>query len=206
MNDYKWKILSDLKLSHRSLIDYANLINKLYSPQTKFSNKKEFTYIIKKKYFGLPVIINYKNKYFNYNESKDKKIFFKIEKKEIAKDIFETNNLNYIGINLFFKNNKFSELATPKKKYLKTIKSINSFNNLTIKNIKGLKKNKKTIASFQTRNIPHYGHQKIVDYLLTYSDVVVINPILGPKKKGDVKNPRGGVRNVIPKKGNYSIK
>ena len=185
MNDYKWKIVSTLSISQKALIDYANLVNNLYLPQKKFCNKKDYDFYIRKKYLGLPLLLNFKNKYFFF---KNNTKYFFLEKKEIAKGIYETDNLKYIGLNLFFKNRKFTKFAIPKKKYIEKIKLINSFNNLTKKNINKLKKQNKIIASFQTRNIPHYGHQKIVEYLLNYADIVVINPILGPKKSGDVKN------------------
>ena len=50
-----------------------------------------------------------------------------------------------------------------------------------------LKKKRKIIGAFQTRNIPHLGHEKIIKKLLNECDYVVINPVIGPKKNGDVR-------------------
>ena len=36
--------------------------------------------------------------------------------------------------------------------------------------------------------MPHYGHEAIIKKLLKECDVVFINPIIGPKKKGDLRN------------------
>ena len=44
------------------------------------------------------------------------------------------------------------------------------------------------VSSFQTRNIPHYGHEKIIQELMSKKGKVIINPLVGMKKKGDFKN------------------
>ena len=45
----------------------------------------------------------------------------------------------------------------------------------------------KKVGAFQSRNIPHLGHEKLINKLLEKCDVVIINPVCGVKKKGDVK-------------------
>ena len=35
----------------------------------------------------------------------------------------------------------------------------------------------------QIRNAPHFGHEEIFKYILTHNDILVLNPILGIKKK-----------------------
>ena len=46
------------------------------------------------------------------------------------------------------------------------------------------------LGAFQTRNIPHQGHEKIIEMMLNHCDAVVINPIVGPKKPGDVNSEK----------------
>ena len=55
-----------------------------------------------------------------------------------------------------------------------------------------LKDKFKNIGAFQTRNIPHLGHEKIIEVMLENCDAVVINPIIGPKKQGDVNTQKLG--------------
>ncbi len=44
------------------------------------------------------------------------------------------------------------------------------------------------IVAFQTRNVPHIGHEYVQKTALTFVDGVFINPIIGKKKKGDFKD------------------
>ena len=68
---------------------------------------------------------------------------------------------------VFFQiNHKYSSLALDPKK------------------IKGLKKfNLKTLAGFQTRNVPHRAHEYIIMDALKEVDGVFINPLIGRKKR-----------------------
>ncbi len=46
-------------------------------------------------------------------------------------------------------------------------------------------KNWRTIAGFQTRNVPHIGHEYLQKTALSFTDGLFINPLIGRKKKGD---------------------
>ena len=41
------------------------------------------------------------------------------------------------------------------------------------------------IVAFQTRNVPHLGHEYVQKSALTFADGLFINPVIGKKKKGD---------------------
>lgn len=43
----------------------------------------------------------------------------------------------------------------------------------------------KDVVAFQTRNAPHLGHEYIQKTALTFSDGLLISPVVGPKKAGD---------------------
>ncbi len=45
-----------------------------------------------------------------------------------------------------------------------------------------------TIVGFQTRNVPHIGHEYVQKTALTFADGIFINPVIGRKKVGDFKD------------------
>tara|TARA_Y100000590_G_C15746223_1_gene1022182 strand:- start:2338 stop:3345 length:1008 start_codon:yes stop_codon:yes gene_type:complete len=181
---YNWKIIRSLSIEKRYLIDYANLKSSLLFPQKQFSSYKDFLRISKKNQ-GIPILLPIKDKHFTFTDLSNS---FNLNEIEVAKYIFLTNNINYPAIKfLFRKGYKFSNNYKIKKKYAAIVNDIVRFNKVTQKLVKDCNKHKSLVA-FQTRNIPHYGHEKIIEFLLTKFDVVAVNPIIGPKKKGDIKN------------------
>ncbi|MHC1601076.1 MAG: sulfate adenylyltransferase [Candidatus Nezhaarchaeales archaeon] len=63
----------------------------------------------------------------------------------------------------------------------------------------------RTIAGFQTRNVPHLGHEYVQKAALTFVDGLFVNPLVGWKRKGDyrddviVKTYEVLIKNYYPK-------
>ncbi len=169
----------------RYLIDYANLKQGLIKHQNDFLSKDSIKSFLKKRYLGCPLVLPLGIKFFNYPNLKNS---FKISKREARKYIFKCKSNNYIGMKIFFKyGDKFYNGAKLKKKYRKDLNLIIKENKKLISTIKKIKIKKK-VSSFQTRNIPHFGHEKIIQKLISKNKILIINPLIGMKKKGDCKN------------------
>ena len=165
------------------LINYANL--KLGLLQSK--NFLDFNQLRKYKdiNLGFPIILNKQNIFFYPKNEQNE---FKVTKEFFQKYIFRIKKRNYGPLKKLFSNgNTFVYNVKLKKRYEDEFNKIYNHNKKFIKFIKKLKKKNKTITAFQTRNIPHLGHEKIIEYLLKRTDVLIINPVIGPKKKGDIK-------------------
>ena len=174
------KFINNLIGEKKYLIDYANLKHKLFLNQNTFFNKKQVFNFFKKKYFGIPILFPSKLKIFDYKNSKK----YKISKTFLLKNIYHTDNNQYKPYIEYIKfGNEFVDFAKPKQRYLLLVNKIITFNNNSIAKIKKIKKKYRNVCAFQTTNIPHYGHEKILDYLLSKYEHVVVNPLIGPKKK-----------------------
>ena len=169
----------------RYLIDYANLKQGIIKYQNDFLNPSQLKEFIKNVHFGIPLVLPLDIKYFSY---KNPKATFKLDKSFVLQKIFKIKKKNYIGLKIFFKfGNKFSYDVNLKKQYFKQFNYIIDFNERLKIKINNLKKNY-YLSAFQTRNVPHYGHEKIIKKLIRKKGKVFINPLAGMKKKGDYRN------------------
>ena len=170
----------------RYLIDYANINSGLIENQKSFQDYHQFKKFLENPVLGLPLILPLGINCFDYSSAKD---VYDVSINDVSNKLFGTNNINYMGVKTFLNYGKsFCIDAKPKKKFEYLVNIIKKFNELLTTKIKEIKQQGKTIGAFQTRNIPHLGHEKIIEKLLENCDHVIINPVIGPKKKGDLKN------------------
>ena len=174
-----------LETSDKFLIDFAVLKGGLLYPNNNFSSYNSFKKNINQFHLGIPMLLPFKEKKI----IKDINTKFNLNNSIVQKKIFRINNKNYIPLKNFLKlGNSYSQAVEVKKKYKKKFNSIIKHNE-TLKNyIEKLKKKGLKVCAFQTRNIPHLGHEAILKYLLKFCDHIVVNPIYGIRKKGDINN------------------
>ena len=175
----------------RYIIDYANLVEKLFLYQTELiKGKKDLINFLKTPHKGLPIIIPYNLPYFKYDISQLKNYI--ITKLFLKKNFFRIKNLKliYKPCDILLSSGR---LFTNKidgvigKENIRLFNQIKFFNKKSKKKLQKIIIKHKKVCAFQTRNIPHLGHELIIDRLLKKFDHVVINPVIGPKKKGDIK-------------------
>ena len=170
--------IDKISSNQKYLIDYSNLKDGFIKNQNSFIDKKKLDFFLNNIHSGIPLLLPEKENCF---KKKGKK--FNIDFDIIKNKIFFSDE-NYPPLNEFFKlGYNFYSDGKPKEKYLNVIKKISNINNKTKSLINFYKKNGKIVGSFQTRNIPHFGHEKIIGLLLKKCDIVFINPVIGPKKK-----------------------
>lgn len=177
--------IDQISNENRYLIDYANINLGLIKYQNSFLGKKELELFYKKPELGFPLILPEKNKCFIHRKNKSK---FRVNKNLFRKKIFAVKKKNYKPfLNLFAYGDSFCTDSVPKGKFNKLVENINKENKKLKNLVLKLKKSNKIVGAFQTRNIPHKGHEKIIQLMLKYCSIVIVNPVIGPKKKGDVK-------------------
>lgn len=177
--------INNLGNLERYLIDFSNLKNNLIKYQSNFLKKNELKKFYKYPEKGVPLVCPIGLPYFHYKQENK---FFIINKKIFKKKIFSVDKKKYKPAENYFKNkNLFNSSVRIRLKYKKIYEKISRENNNLKRQISKFKKQKKIVGAFQTRNIPHLGHEKIIGILLKKCDVVFVNPVIGPKKKGDIK-------------------
>ncbi len=179
-SDYVKKINKDFL--ERTLIDIACIKSGMLS-RNHIKEKLDFLNF-KKLSNGIPILIPFIPEIIESND------YFHIEYPEYSKMIFGENSQDYIGAKLSFKTNKFVSDFKIKSKFKNILNEYVKEILDTKLQISLLKDKYNHIGAFQTRNIPHFGHEKIIEMMLNYCDLVVINPIIGPKKLGDVKTEK----------------
>ncbi len=130
---------------------------------------------------------------------------FSLNFKKFLHLLFGTNDEKHPGYKILNKSGRF--FLGGRIKLLKQIKYKNSEYSITPKELKLLIKKKKlrTVAGFQTRNVPHKAHEYILIDALKKVDGLFVQPLIGKKKVGDflpgciLKSYKYLIDNIFPK-------
>ncbi len=163
-----------------SLINAANAYSAFLNKNYVTSKEGFFKFSDKSK--GIPILVPADRKLFNFTAED----VFTLSKNNILEIVYDMVNESYIGFKHAFYRFEFLSEFQVKAKYQPFVQKVLEQNSKVIAAVQGLKRKFKHIGAFQTRNIPHFGHEKILERLLESCDHVVINPVIGPKKTGDV--------------------
>lgn len=130
---------------------------------------------------GIPILIPADREIFHY-ESEN---VFALDLSQLFKIIYGADASNYIGYKNSFSTNYFLSSFQVRDEFTAMYEEIEQKNLCAIEYVKSLCHKHGKVGAFQTRNIPHFGHQRIMERMLDFCDHLVINPVLGPKKSGD---------------------
>ena len=164
-----------------NLINAGNIKSGLLSENFVRSHEDFLNFPVNLK--GLPILIAADPAVFEFSSDD----VFQLSEIEILTKVYNLVNRDYIGYRHAFNSNKFLSRFAVKKSFKKIVEKIISQNRTVFDEVVRIKEKYKTVGAFQTRNIPHFGHEKIIEHMLEFCDHVVINPVIGPKKSGDVK-------------------
>ena len=199
-----------LKLTEELTQDVFNITTGLYSPLEGFISREDYINILDNRRMasGLPwtipivldITLQEAKELLRYNEvcllSQNEKPLallhikdiYKFDKQELALKIFGTTNVAHPGV---------AKVKAMKDRLVEgALDLINEpehpFGQYTLKPLETRvlfeEKGWSDVVGFQTRNVPHLGHEYVQKTALSFADGLFINPVIGKKKRGDFKD------------------
>ena len=113
---------------------------------------------------------------------------YRWSRREYARKVFKTDDVNHpgvvktLGMKELLVGGKIDLINSPKHPFPKY--ALTPVETRVLFREKGWR----TIAAFQTRNVPHRGHEYVQKAALTFTDGLLIHPLVGWKKRGDYKD------------------
>lgn len=201
--------LPSIEISYERLIDLLDIANGAFSPLEGFMVQEDYLHVLYDMRLSndlpwtIPVILDVDpEEISNVKEGDDIALKYKDEiyaimrveeiygwdKKEYARQVYKTTDPNHPGV-----------AKTYQRKELLLGGTIDLLNQphhplehriLWPIETRVLFREKKwrTIVAFQTRNVPHRGHEYVQKAALTFTDGLFIHPLIGWKKPGDYRD------------------
>ncbi len=205
LNEYKEMV--SLNINEEIIEDVNNISYGVFSPLEGFMGEADIDSIIKNDRMAndlpwtIPITLDISEdvaKKYNIGDeialvSDDNEIIgvlhleekFVHKKKEISQSVFQTLDNNHPGVAKVMGSNNI--LFAGKVDLVNTvIKEFKEYTHYPAETREMFKqKGWKTVVGFQTRNVPHLGHEYVQKSALTLVDGLFVNPIIGKKKVDD---------------------
>lgn len=206
----KAETLKTITLKPGEVKHLQNIAHGSYSPLTGFMGKHDLNKVVKDKtledgtVWTVPVILDISEEKVDEIENEDqvalldeegRKIgildvdeIYTVDKEETAAGLFETTELDHPGVKSFLNREDYF-IGGP----IKLIRSgFEKFYKYLLKPVETRvlfkTKNWEKVVGFQTRNVPHRGHEYLQKSALEVVDGILIHPKIGEKKVGDWKD------------------
>ncbi len=202
--------IPQIQIDPELIKEVENIANGTFSPLSGFLRKKDYVSVLENMHlqngtvWPIPIVLDISKDQYKKIENnqvvflvdqfnnpiavlKEPEVF-EFDKKKHAQKIFGTIDKKHPGVNEVYKMKKYLLggdifLINEKDKVFPEY-------NLTPKKTRELfkKRNWKNIAAFQTRNVPHRGHEFLQKKALEIVDGLFIQPVIGKKKIQDFKD------------------
>ncbi len=201
--------LPSIEISYERLIDLMDLAHGVFSPLEGFLTQEDYLHVLYDMRLSndlpwtIPVILDVDPEEISGVKEGDdialkhNGVLYAImrideiygwDKKEYVKHVYKTTDPNHPGVAKTYKRKELliggpidllNELKHPlENKILWPVETRVLF----------MEKKWRTIVAFQTRNVPHRGHEYVQKAALTFTDGLLIHPLIGWKKPGDYRD------------------
>ncbi|WP_456478851.1 sulfate adenylyltransferase [Geoglobus ahangari] len=195
-----------IDVEHGEAIDVENIAHGIYSPLTGFITDEDYTSVLHHMRLSddtpwtIPIVLDVSKPDFGEGDAvllyhrnipvarMHVEEIYRFDKREFAEKVFKTTDPAHPGVSRV---NAMGEyLVGGEIELLNELE--NPFSGYTLRPVETRvlfrEKGWKTIVAFQTRNVPHLGHEYVQKAALTFVDGLFINPVLGRKKSGDFRD------------------
>ncbi len=199
--------LRTLPISEETAKEVQNIAHGIFSPLEGFLNRQDYLSVINECRLasdlpwtipivldvshdsglkeGQDIVLTYGNKPLALMHIDE---IYEYSKPELAQKVFGTSDGGHPGVTRVNRMERLlvggkidliEEMASPfSRYYLKPFETRFLFR----------EKGWRTVVGFQTRNVPHVGHEYVQKTALAFTDGLFINPVIGKKKTGDFKD------------------
>ena len=202
--------LKEVELSSGEVKHLQNIAYGSYSPLKGFMRQNDFNKVVKDKtledgtVWTVPIVLDVTEEKADEIENEeevtlvdesgiqlaimDVEQIYTVDKEEAAKGLFQTADEEHPGVSNFFDRGKYF-LGGP----IKLIRGgFDDFYKYLLKPVETRvlfkEKGWEKVVGFQTRNVPHRGHEHLQKSALEVADGIFIHPKIGQKKVGDWKD------------------
>ncbi len=206
----KIKDFKNLVLDKEKVKEVKNIGFGVYSPLTGFLKEKDFQSVVSKMrlqngiIWSVPLVLDITAKEYQGLKNEKRIVLLNTEKKPIAllqnietylndkdffaQNVYGTKDKNHPGVADVYKMGDY--LVGGEIKLLDTQKEIFPEYNFTPEETRKIfhEKGWKNIVAFQTRNVPHLGHEFLQKSVLQNLDGLLVHPVIGEKKLADFKD------------------
>jgi len=199
-----------LVLNEEQIKDVKNIANGVYAPLKGFLKEEDFLRVVNEtrlandQVWPIPIVLDVNQEEVDQIQKRKEVILLDSRQNEVAllknpeiysydKDlfaekVFQTKDRNHPGVNQVYKMKDY--LIGGEIEILDKSKEPFPEYNFTPAETKKIFQDKgwKTVVAFQTRNIPHCGHEFLQKEALKQADGLFIQPVIGEKKNADFKD------------------